>query len=86
MLVSKHNLEVFNGEEHEMIVDGVTSTQTYSWVGFFEQEHIYRHDKTFDTFKEAYDFMLKIFFKANARGAVSLSEKHWGVAENEIAY
>jgi len=85
MKVSKHNLEVFEGEEHQMLIDGEMSTQVYSWVGFFEQEYIYRHYKTFDTFKEAYNFMLKIFFSADVQGAVTINEKYWGVTENTIA-
>jgi len=85
MKISKHNFDVFEGEEHQMLINGEVTTQVYAWVIFFEQEYIYRHNKTFDTYKEAYSFMLKIFFSADVRGAVTIDEKHWGITENTIA-
>lgn len=85
MWVGKHSFTVVEGEEHCVVKNGQTSSENYSFVAFFEQENMYRHNKTFDTFKEAYAFMLKIFFSANHKGVVKVSKEHWRYTENEIA-
>jgi len=85
MFVSKNSLDVIEGEEYTIMIDGAPETQTYSWVVFYEDELIYRHFKTFASYKEAYAMKLKIYFKANANGVVELNPEHWGVFENNIA-
>jgi len=85
MKVSKHILEVFDGDEHQMLSNGEISTQVYSWVGFYDKENIFRHVKTFNTFKEAYSFMLKIFFSADSQGMVTLNDEHWSIVDDDIA-
>jgi len=85
MKVPKHSFAVYEGDEHKMVINGSESIQNYSFVYFYIQENNYRHTKTFDTFKEAYDFLLKIFFSADVKGIVSLNREHWKYFENEIA-
>ncbi len=85
MRISKRSLEVFEDEAHIVEVDGEEKEEHYSFVIFYQEEHVYRHNKTFDTFKEAYAFMLKIWGSADAHGVIEINEQHWGVFEREIA-
>lgn len=84
MKIHKQSLDVFEGEAHEVTINGETSTEHYSYVFFHEQEHTYRHFKTFDTYKEAYAFMLKMFLSSDLNGMVTINEKHWSYVQNEI--
>ena len=84
MKIHKQSLDVFEGEEHQLTRDGETSTEHYSYVFFHEQEHTYRHFKTFDTYKEAYAFMLKMFLSSDPHGMININEKHWIFVENEL--
>jgi len=85
MNVHRKSIEVFVGDEHDIVVDGECKKDNFCWVVFYQEEHIYRHKKTFETFKEAYAFMLKIWGSANAGGVVTLNPVHWCVFEHEIA-
>lgn len=84
MKIHKQALDVFEGEEHEIIIDGETSTEHYSYVFFHEQELTYRHFKTFNTYKESYAFMLKMFLSSDFHGMVAISKEHWTLIENEV--
>ena len=84
MKINKQSLSVFEGEAYETTVDGKPLTEHYSYVFFYLQEINYRHFKTFNTYKEAYSFMLKMFLSADLHGMVTINEKHWGYVENEI--
>ncbi len=84
MKIYKQSLDVFEGEAHEVTTNGETSTEHYSYVFFHEQENTYRHFKTFDTYKKAYTFMLKMFLSSDLNGMVTVNKKHWSYVQNEI--
>ncbi len=84
MRMHKKMLDVFEGEAHEVIVDGEHSVEHYSYVFFHEKENIYRHFKTFDTYKEAYALMLKMFLNSDVNGMIAINEKYWFYAQSEM--
>ncbi len=82
--IYRQKLDVYKGEAHEVIANGITSTEYYSYVFFQELDNTYRHFKTFDTYDEAYAFMLKMFLKSDIYGLIRINKEHWHFTENEI--
>jgi len=84
MKIHKQSLDVFEGEAHKITINGEASTEHYSYVFFHEQENTYRHFKTFNTYKEAYAFMLKMFFSSDKNGMISINKQHWALNSDEF--